>query len=172
MAKERREHRIALEILYAVDVGGRPLDDAMAQARDETGVFGRGDRARAEDRYEPVYPAIDKRADTPVATDWTLVESIVRGTLACKPELEAQIAPLLQRWTVERLAGVDRMILLMSAWELRHREEAEATATINHAVELARRLSTDRSASFVNGVLDTLAKTPALDLPVPPGDAR
>jgi transcription termination factor NusB len=31
---------------------------------------------------------------------------------------------------------------------------------INHAVELARRLSTARSGEFVNGVLDSLAKTP------------
>jgi len=48
----------------------------------------------------------------------------------------------------------------MAAWELRYRPEAQALAIINHAVELAGRFSTERSREFVNGVLDTLAKTP------------
>jgi transcription antitermination protein NusB len=160
MAAERREHRVALEILYAVDIGNMPLDDVLRQARDEVGVFGRGDVAAEEDPYEPEYPAVDRRADAPLATDWALVERIVRGTLGEKSELESALAPLLRRWTVERLPGVDRLVLDMSAWELRNRPETEATAIINHAVELARRMSTDASPSFVNGVLDAFAKTP------------
>jgi transcription antitermination factor NusB len=160
MAVERREHRVALEILYAVDIGLMPLEDVLAQARDEVGVFGRGDVAAEEDPYEPEYPAIDKRADAPRATDWQLVERIVRGTLTAKSELESALAPHLRRWTVQRLPGVDRLLLDMCAWELRNRPEAETTAVINHAVELARRMSTDASPSFVNGVLDAFAKTP------------
>ena len=158
MALERREHRIALEVLYAVDVGRRPLDDAMAQAKSGVGVFARGDEARAIDPYEPVYPATDRRADAPRTTDWALVETLVRGTLEHQRELEAQIAPLLERWTVERLAGVDRLILDLASWELRYRPDAQTLEVINHAVELARRLSTEKSAGFVNGILDALAK--------------
>ena len=163
MAVKRREHRIAIEILYAVDIGHRPLDDALSQARQGIGVFARGDRAMAEEPYEPVYPAIDQREDAPLPTDWELVESLVRGTLDRQRELETDIAPLLQRWTMERLAGVDRLIILMAAWELRHRPQASTTEIINHAVELARRLSTEQSAGFVNAVLDAFAKTAVPD---------
>jgi N utilization substance protein B len=169
MALKRREHRIAVEILYAVDIGDRPLEDAIAQARSGVGVFGRGDEARAEDPWEPEYPAVDRRADAPLPTDWTLVEALVRGTLDRRIELEAEIAPLLQRWSMQRLAGVDRLIILLAAWELRYRPEAETTEVINHAVELARRLSTERSAGFVNAVLDTFAKTP---VPKAGGESR
>jgi hypothetical protein len=88
MAVERREHRVALEILYAVDIGAMPLEDVLTQARDEVGVFGRGDLAAEEDPYEPDYPAIDTRADAPRPTDWALVERIVRGTLTAKSELD------------------------------------------------------------------------------------
>jgi transcription termination factor NusB len=49
----------------------------------------------------------------------------------------------------------------MSAWELRHRPGISTTAIINHAVELAHRLSTEKSGEFVNAILDALAKTPA-----------
>lgn len=159
MALERREHRIALEIMYAVDVGHRRLDEALSHARSGVGVFARGDQAMIEQPYEPVYPAVERRADAPRNTDWELVESLVRGTLEHQIELEQQIAPLLEHWTVERLAAVDRLILDIAAWELRYRRDAETLDVINHAVELARRLSTEGSAAFVNAILDALAKT-------------
>ena len=160
MAVERREHRIALEILYAVDIGHRPLEEAMRQARSGVGVFARGDEAMAENPFEPVYPAVERRVDAPRNTDWTVVDLLVRGTLARQQELEAQIQPLLERWTLERLSGVDRLILDLAAWELRYRPGSDTLSIINHAVELAKRLSTEKSAGFVNGILDALAKTP------------
>jgi transcription antitermination factor NusB len=159
MALERREHRIALEILYAVDVGHRPIEEALAQARSSVGVFARGDEAKIEDPWEPVYPTMERRADAPRITDWQLVETLVRGTLEHQAELESQIGPLLERWTIDRLAGIDRLILDLAAWELRYRPDAETLAVINHALELARRLSTENSAGFVNAILDALAKT-------------
>ncbi len=160
MALERREHRLALEILYAIDVGKTTLDEALRQARENVGVFNRGDEARAEDPYEPTYPAVDRRADAPRATDWELVESIVRGTVEHQAELGADISAHLRNWKLERLSGIDRLILEMSAWELRYRPAAHTLAVINHAVELARRLSTAQSGEFVNAVLDAFAKTP------------
>ncbi len=160
MARERREHRLALEILYAVDVGKTALDVALRQAKDEVGVFARGDEARSEDPYEAVYPAVERRADAPRATDWTLVESIVHGTLGHVDELQRDLSTHLRRWRLERLSGVDRLILTMAAWELRYRPQAQTTTVINHAVELARRLSTEKSADFVNAILDAFAKTP------------
>ena len=159
MALERREHRIAVELLYAVEIGRRPIDDALAQAKNGVGVFARGDDAMTEEPYEPVYPAMERRTDAPRTTDWDLVERLVRGTLERQAVLESQVEPLLERWTLDRLANVDRLILYLGAWELRYRTEAETVAVINHAVELARRLSTEKSASFVNAILDTLAKS-------------
>ena len=160
MALERREHRLALELLYAVDVGKVSREDAVRQAKDATGVFGRGDQSAEEDPYEPLYPAVDRRADAPRPTDWSLVELLVAGTLERKSELEAEIEPLLRRWRLERLSEIDRLILIMGAFELRFRPQAQAAAVLNHAIELARRFSTERSGEFVNGVLDAFAKSP------------
>jgi transcription termination factor NusB len=49
----------------------------------------------------------------------------------------------------------------MGAWELRYRPSVQISAVINHCVELARRLSTEKSAEFVNAVLDALSKAPS-----------
>jgi transcription antitermination factor NusB len=161
MAAERREHRVALEILYAVDIGNMSLEDVLVQARDEVGVFGRGDVAAAEDPYEPEYPAMDRRADAPRTTDWPMVERLVRGTLASKAQLESELTPHLRNWKIARLPGVDRLVLDLCAWELRNRPEVEATTVINHAVELVRRMSSEESVAYVNAVLDAFAKSPA-----------
>jgi transcription termination factor NusB len=129
MATERREHRLALEILYAVDIGKTTLEDALRQAREQVGVFSRGDQARLEDPYEPEYPAVERRSGAPRPTDWALVESIVRGTLERRGELEAEIAPLLQHWKFERLAGVVRVQgtqRVVESIDIQHRAEAAA----------------------------------------------
>lgn len=156
MAAERREHRLALEILYAVDIGKAPLDEAIAQAKRGVGVFHRGDIAALDDPWEPAYPAVDARSDAPSPTDWALVERLVRGTLEEKAALEADYAPLLERWTVARLAGIDRLIIDMAAWELRQRDDIDRLEVINHAIELAKRMSTEHSGDFVNGILDKI----------------
>ena len=161
MAAERREHRVALEVLYVVDVGKTPLEEALRQARDSIGVFNRGDEAQREDPYEPLYPAVESRGDAPRLTNWELVEQLVRGTLKEQRVLRDEIEPRLQHWTFERLSGIDRLILEMATWELRYRADADTLDVINHAVELAHRLSTAQSGQFVNAVLDAVAKTPA-----------
>jgi len=56
------------------------------------------------------------------------------------------------------MAVIDRLILRMAAWELRHCDETPPAVVIDEAVELARTFSTDDSVRFVNGVLDSIRK--------------
>ena len=51
---------------------------------------------------------------------------------------------------------VDRTILRLALYELLH-ESTPTAVVLNEAIELAKRYSTRRSGSFVNGVLSTLA---------------
>jgi transcription antitermination protein NusB len=59
-------------------------------------------------------------------------------------------------WRVDRMPAVDRTILRLALYELRHTSTPLAVV-IDEAVELAKRYSTERSGSFVNGVLGKLA---------------
>lgn len=60
-------------------------------------------------------------------------------------------------WKLERLPAVDRAILRLSIWELEHRLDVPTAVVIDEAVELAKEYSTEKSGSFVNGVLDAVA---------------
>ena len=56
---------------------------------------------------------------------------------------------------MERMSAVDRNILRLAVYEMNH-GGTPAAVTIDEALELARRYSTEESVQFVNGVLDAI----------------
>jgi N utilization substance protein B len=54
---------------------------------------------------------------------------------------------------------VDRSILRLGLFELMHEPNVPTAVIVSEAVRLARTYSTERSGSFVNGVLATLARS-------------
>ena len=82
---------------------------------------------------------------------------LVAGVREHRDALDATIADLAEGWRVERMPPVDRNILRLGAYELLH-TDTPTGAVIDEAVQLAKRFSTSRSGSFVNGVLGKLAE--------------
>ena len=82
--------------------------------------------------------------------------ALLEGAIAAAPELERAIAPHLDR-DYARLSPVERAILLLAGYELKHRPEVPYRAVINEAVELAKSYGGTDGYKFVNGVLDKLA---------------
>ena len=79
-------------------------------------------------------------------------------TVACgvtehAAHIDDLISAHLQGWTLERLPAVDRAILRVAVWELLHADDVPEPVAVDEAVELAKKLSTDESPGFVNGVL-------------------
>jgi N utilization substance protein B len=72
-------------------------------------------------------------------------------------ELDGAIAARSLGWRVERMPAVDRAILRIGAHELLDTDLPVGVA-VSEAVELAKRYSTARSGSFVNGVLGTIGR--------------
>lgn len=83
--------------------------------------------------------------------------SLVRGVEETRERSLALIAAASEAWPVERLAVVDRLVLLLAMAELLDPAGPPVAVVIDEAVELAKTYSTDRSGAFVNGMLSTLA---------------
>ena len=83
---------------------------------------------------------------------------LVEGVVAHRHELDRLISSLAQGWTLARMPAVDRNLLRLGAFELLYRPEVPQAVAVSEAVELAGKLSTDESATFVNGVLAGLLK--------------
>ena len=94
-----------------------------------------------------------RRADPPVPE---YAVEIVEGVTAQRERIDELLATYAQGWTVDRMPGVDRALLRLSAWELLYNDEVPDAVAIDEAVELARSLSTDESPAFVNGLLARL----------------
>ena len=76
--------------------------------------------------------------------------------------VDALIAETSTRWSPERIARVDRLILRLGLVEMLHVDDVPARVAIHEAVDLARAFSTAKSYAFVNGILDAVAKRQGL----------
>lgn len=97
----------------------------------------------------------DKRANREVQE---FAASIVRGTLEHLDSIDAVIEKVTENWLLQRMAAVDRNILRFAAYEILYRQDIPPAVTINEALEIAKKYSTTEAASFLNGVLDRIAK--------------
>jgi N utilization substance protein B len=86
-----------------------------------------------------------------------LASALVRTFVAKRPAIDSALADVTTNWRLERLGVIDRCLLRMAAAEL-ERAETPPRVVIQEAVTLAERYSGIRSAKFVNGVLDALAR--------------
>ena len=84
--------------------------------------------------------------------------TLARGVWEERAALDAAIGAAATEWRVERMAAVDRTVLRLALWELRHRPDLPAAVVISEAVRLAKAYSTERSGAFVNGVLSRLER--------------
>jgi N utilization substance protein B len=129
----RREAReMALRMLFQIDVGGQPAEEVISSSLEQSVLEG---------------------------PNREFAESVVRGTLTNKAEIDARIQALTEDWALDRQAAVDRNILRMTSYEILYSPETPVAAVINEAVELAKKYSTNESGRFVNGVLGALART-------------
>lgn len=94
----------------------------------------------------------------PVTADEAAVrlfaEPLIRGTLEHQSELDAQIKKYAKNWELHRMAVVDRNILRLAIFEMLYRDDIPPVVSINEAVDIAKRFSTEDSGKFVNGILD------------------
>jgi N utilization substance protein B len=85
-------------------------------------------------------------------------EELVNGTLTHLEEIDGRIQKAAEHWKLERMASVDRNIMRFAVYEILYRNDIPAAVTINEALEIAKKFSSLESASFINGLLDKIAR--------------
>jgi N utilization substance protein B len=138
----RRGREIAFQILYALDAN--PGADPRSATASFFSDLGEGD---------------EEEGHRPEPADREFAERIVREVSARRDELDQELGRVSRNWRVERMARVDRSILRLALWELKHEPDIPARVSINEAVELAKRFGAAEASGFVNGLLDAALKT-------------
>jgi len=106
---------------------------------------------------------VTERSPRGVLNEWkgagrtvpTYTETLVAGVERSLPEIDELLAAHSEGWTVHRMAVVDRTILRVACYELR--SGLPTAVAINEAVDAAKRLSTEDSGRFINGMLGRIA---------------
>jgi len=134
MSRRSRAREVALQLLFQQDVNIRPVPR----------------------------PAIEKfaqdRVREPELVAFAL--SLFDGVLAHRTAIDERIVKTAENWRLSRINPSDRNVLRLGIFELCHAETLEPKAAIlNEAIELARRYGSEDSPKFVNGILDSVAKT-------------
>ena len=81
-------------------------------------------------------------------------DELVRGVLERRDNLDREIQRYAKNWDLKRMGGVDRNVLRLALYEIQHRKDIPPVVSVNEAIELAKELSSDEAAKFVNGILD------------------
>ncbi len=140
MTARRKARKRALDILFEADLRGT---DA---------------RALLSERSAEAAPPVPSYA-----------QDLVEGVLVHQEEIDALISAHAEGWTLPRLPGVDRGLLRIAIFEVLYSPDVPDAVAIDEAVELAKSLSTEESAGFLNGVLGAVARTPVVELPAANG---
>ncbi len=134
----RQSRRVALQVLYAVDLG------AVARGSDPAG-------------FDETFEAVCANFELPEGAR-AFAKELVCGVAASAAQLDACLAAHASNWRLDRMAAVDRNVLRLAAYELLH-TETPASVVLDEAIELARDFGTDSSPAFVNGVLHAVAQS-------------
>jgi len=129
--RRTRARELAMQGLYQLDVQGPDLLEQL------------GEFFAEEDCDESVRK---------LASDWT------KGSWENLAVCDELIVASTLKWKLSRLSPVDKSILRLAVYQLKFCPDIPPKVVINEAIELAKKFSTDRSAAFVNGVLDAVLK--------------
>lgn len=88
--------------------------------------------------------------------DETFCRELFRKTLQHDAEYEALIESKLQNWELDRVIGMDILLMKMAICELTEFPTIPIKVTLNEYIDLAKDYGSDKSKVFVNGILDRL----------------
>ena len=129
MKKRTRARELALQTLYQFDLRGQDFAD-------EIDTFLASEESDAQ------------------TLEFAL--QLVRGAIEHAERIDGIIQDVAQNWDVARMAVIDRNVLRLATYELLHCKDIPPKVSINEAIELGKRYSTQNSGGFINGILDKI----------------
>jgi N utilization substance protein B len=138
MTKRRRAREYALQMLFQMEF---TPDQTPGQPSDQSS----GQSAFWADKKEE--PEVMEFAN-----------ALAVGAHQNIERIDEEIRVAAENWSTERMAAVDRNILRAAVYELLFVPDVPPAVAINEALEIAKKFSTLESASFINGILDRIAR--------------
>ena len=130
MGKRTQSREIALQVLYQIDISEGTTEEMF-------NIF-----------WDHFTPPDDLKEFS---------QKIVSGVCQHEEEIDVIIEHYSEHWRLKRMTIVDRNILRLAIFELMFCDDIPPKVVLNEAVELGKKFGSDKSGSFINGVLDNVA---------------
>jgi len=152
MGKRREARERAVQFLFQHDLNPpEKLEEALEQfwqSQRAAAIAEEKGAATWGEHTELPPPSADEAAMRLFA------EPLIRGAIQHRDAVDEQIKKYAKNWELHRIAAVDRNILRLAIYEMLYREDIPPVVSINEAVDIAKKFSTQDSGKFVNGILD------------------
>ncbi len=114
---------------------------------------------RFSDAYFPSLSAEDALyAEKPSEKQMEYIVRVVEGVDAHGAELDSYIAKYAKGWNFSRISRTAAAIMRVCMFEVLYMDEIPDSASINEAVELAKKYEEKETVAFINGVLGSFAR--------------
>jgi N utilization substance protein B len=90
--------------------------------------------------------------------DLEFATSLLQHTIEQRDEYDALIDAHLKNWDPERVALMDRIILLVALAEITNYPEIALQISLNEYIEIAKEYSGEKNYFFINGILDEIIR--------------
>lgn len=147
---------IAIHLVYEQGFGDRSVDEILEITLNKNAF-----RHLSED--EPLYQ------DFPNDSQRKYIERVVRGVCAHGPELDEYISRYAIGWSFARIPRVAVAIMRVSMFEILYMPEIPNSASVNEAVEIAKRYEEPEVVAFLNGILGSFVRAEFPETPAAPG---
>jgi transcription antitermination factor NusB len=131
ISSRRKAREIALEALYRVEL--------------------------ANDNIEAILKDILSRSKLKLDAR-NYAKRLTKETTAHLPEIDKIIKEVAENWEFSRIAIIDKNILRFAICEILYFDDIPPKVSLDEAIEIAKKYSTQNSGRFVNGVLDKVIK--------------
>ncbi|MEE1239504.1 MAG: transcription antitermination factor NusB [Acutalibacteraceae bacterium] len=86
------------------------------------------------------------------------INAVFKGVYEHLEELDSIISESSVGWSITRISKTALCIMRLAIFEMKYLDDIPVSVSINEAVELCKKYATENDASFVNGILSTVAK--------------
>ncbi|MCA1030685.1 transcription antitermination factor NusB [Bacillus timonensis] len=128
--KRRTAREKALQALFQIDMSEIEVHDALQNV-----LIDEDENLEVEYKVDP------------------FLERLVTGVMTNKEEIDRLLRANLEKWTLERVANVDRSILRLAVFEMKFVEEVPVNVAMDEAIELAKVFGDESSSKFINAIL-------------------
>lgn len=133
MSNRHLARSIVMQILYQWDFRGRPTAALPAIVNSCVAEFGEG-----------------------LSENKTYIKESVEKIIDALTEVDKDIAAYADNWPIDQMTIIDRNILRIGTFEMKHNDAIPAKVAINEAIELAKNYGGPSSGKFVNGILGAM----------------